>query len=322
MNELIARIASTIDARGPQHGASAIAPGYMSGFGNSFETEALPRRLAGRPQLAAEGRTTGSTPSSCSGSPFTAPQAANQRTWLYRIRPTVRHTGRFRARSTAAGSAPRRNATRASCRSGQLRWSPIPMPERAAHLRDRASHHHHGGRCRNAGRHGEPRRVRHPLDGARAFLQCRRRTARGGAAEQPALPHRVRRDRHRAGRDLRHPARRHLPGRAGRRTGARLCVRELRRRLHAAGPRADRRQLPRQSARFPHAGRRLRGRRGAVHAARQMGRRAVSRPRFRIRRSTSSPGTAATTRTSTTCGASVRSARSCSTIPIRRSTRC
>ena len=30
-----------------------------------------------------------------SGSPFTAPQATNQRTWLYRVRPTVRHTGRF-----------------------------------------------------------------------------------------------------------------------------------------------------------------------------------------------------------------------------------
>ena len=30
-----------------------------------------------------------------SGSPFTAPQATNQRSWLYRIRPTVRHTGRF-----------------------------------------------------------------------------------------------------------------------------------------------------------------------------------------------------------------------------------
>ena len=34
--------------------------------------------------------------------------------------------------------------------------------------------------------------------------------------------------------------------------------------LHAAGSRPDRRELPRQSARFPHAGRRLRGQRGAV----------------------------------------------------------
>ncbi len=34
---------------------------------------------------------------------------------------------------------------------------------------------------------------------------------------------------------------------------ARLSLRELRRRVHAAGARADRRQLPRQFARLPHA---------------------------------------------------------------------
>ena len=45
--------------------------------------------------------------------------------------------------------------------------------------------------------------------------------------------------------------------------------------LHAAGSRADRRELPRQSARFSHAGRGLRGQGGAVHAVRQMGRRAL-----------------------------------------------
>ena len=36
--------------------------------------------------------------------------------------------------------------------------------------------------------------------------------------------------------------------------------------LHAAGSRADRRQLSRQSARLPRAGRGLRGRRRALHA--------------------------------------------------------
>ena len=43
------------------------------------------------------------------------------------------------------------------------------------------------------------------------------------------------------------------------RAGARLCLRELWRRLHPARARADRRQLPGQSARLPDAGRRLRG---------------------------------------------------------------
>ena len=42
-----------------------------------------------------------------------------------------------------------------------------------------------------------------------------------------------------------------------RRPGARISLRELRRRLHPAGARADRRQLPGQSARLPHPRRRL-----------------------------------------------------------------
>src|SRR2546427_11687049 len=75
-------------------GVSAIASGYMSGFGNTFETEALPGALpVGRnsPQKVNYGLYA----EQLSGSPFTAPQAVNQRSWLYRIRPTVRHTGRF-----------------------------------------------------------------------------------------------------------------------------------------------------------------------------------------------------------------------------------
>ena len=62
--------------------------GYMSGFGNSFETEALAGALpVGRnsPQKISFGLYA----EQLSGSPFTAPQASNQRSWLYRIRPTV-----------------------------------------------------------------------------------------------------------------------------------------------------------------------------------------------------------------------------------------
>src|SRR5215210_3677027 len=93
MNELISP-AAVGQPDAPKDHASAIAAGYMSGFGNSFETEALRGALPlGRnsPQRASYGLYA----EQLSGSPFTAPQAANQRTWLYRIRPTVRHTGRF-----------------------------------------------------------------------------------------------------------------------------------------------------------------------------------------------------------------------------------
>src|ERR1700743_3717761 len=68
---------------------------YMSGFGNGFETEALPGALpVGRnsPQRCAYGLYA----EQLSGSPFTARRASNERSCLYRTRPTVRHWGRFR----------------------------------------------------------------------------------------------------------------------------------------------------------------------------------------------------------------------------------
>ena len=74
---------------------SASEAGYLSGFGNTFETEALPGALpVGRnsPQRCAYGLYA----EQISGSPFTAPRAQNERSWLYRIRPSVRHSGKFR----------------------------------------------------------------------------------------------------------------------------------------------------------------------------------------------------------------------------------
>ena len=123
MNELISP-ASTTQAK--ERAPSAIAAGYMSGFGNSFETEALPGALPlGRnsPQKVNYGLYA----EQLSGSPFTAPQAVNQRTWLYRIRPTVRHTGRFtRIDKRLIRTAPEREDSELTI--GQLRWGPVPIP--------------------------------------------------------------------------------------------------------------------------------------------------------------------------------------------------
>jgi len=98
---------------------------YMSGFGNSFETEALPGTLPiGRnsPQKINYGLYA----EQLSGSPFTAPQASNQRSWLYRIRPTVRHTARFRKIDRGfIRTAPEREETDLSL--GQMRWNPLPL---------------------------------------------------------------------------------------------------------------------------------------------------------------------------------------------------
>jgi len=79
--------------------------GYLSGFGNGFETEALPGALPiGRnsPQKCPYGLYA----EQLSGSPFTAPRTTNERSWLYRIRPTVNHWGEFE-KSTSAFGEPR-----------------------------------------------------------------------------------------------------------------------------------------------------------------------------------------------------------------------
>ncbi|HWP27526.1 MAG TPA: homogentisate 1,2-dioxygenase [Xanthobacteraceae bacterium] len=101
---------------------------YMSGFGNTFETEALAGALPiGRnsPQKVNYGLYA----EQLSGSPFTAPQGKNQRSWLYRIRPGVRHTGRFeKVDHGLIRTAPAHGET--ALPLGQLRWSPTPIPKR------------------------------------------------------------------------------------------------------------------------------------------------------------------------------------------------
>lgn len=107
---------------------SAVGGGYMSGFGNSFEAEALPGALPiarNSPQKLRHGLYA----EQLSGSPFTAPQATNQRSWLYRIRPSVKHTGRFRrVEHNLIRSAPEAR-NEATLPPGQVRWGPVPIPD-------------------------------------------------------------------------------------------------------------------------------------------------------------------------------------------------
>ena len=108
-----------------RHAQSSLAHGYMTGFGNGFETEALPGALpVGRnsPQRCPYGLYA----EQLSGSPFTAPRTTNERSWLYRIRPTVKHWGRF------TKADPRLWRT-APCAEAELppapqRWDPLPLP--------------------------------------------------------------------------------------------------------------------------------------------------------------------------------------------------
>ncbi|MFM8568251.1 MAG: homogentisate 1,2-dioxygenase, partial [Candidatus Kapaibacterium sp.] len=63
-----------------------------------------------------------------SGSPFTAPRGQNERSWLYRIQPSVKHSGAFsQAAHPFWKAAPCQDDH--SLPIGQLRWSPPPFPD-------------------------------------------------------------------------------------------------------------------------------------------------------------------------------------------------
>ncbi len=104
---------------------TVLAEGYMSGFGNGFETEALPGALpVGRnsPQRCPYGLYA----EQLSGSPFTAPRRTNERSWLYRIQPTVKHWGRFRPAD--AGLWRTAPCAEVIIPPAPLRWDPLPLP--------------------------------------------------------------------------------------------------------------------------------------------------------------------------------------------------
>ncbi|GHB43326.1 homogentisate 1,2-dioxygenase [Pseudovibrio japonicus] len=102
-------------------------PGYMAGFGNDFETEALKGALPqGRnsPQRVEYGLYA----EQLSGSPFTAPHRTLERSWLYRIRPSVKHLGHLHKISHPYWkTAPNKIPDVISL--GQYRWDPTPFPE-------------------------------------------------------------------------------------------------------------------------------------------------------------------------------------------------
>ena len=96
---------------------------YQSGFGNEFATEALPGALpVGRnsPQRCPYGLYA----EQLSGTAFTAPRAANRRSWLYRIRPAAMHEP-FKA-IDARRIVSRFDEVPAS--PNQMRWNPMPLP--------------------------------------------------------------------------------------------------------------------------------------------------------------------------------------------------
>ncbi len=98
-------------------------PAYMPGFGNDFETEALPGALP-QGQNSPQKCPYGLYAEQLSGTAFTAPRGQNERTWCYRIRPSVQHISRFQALDVPHWkSAP--FVTSGVTSLGQYRWNPV-----------------------------------------------------------------------------------------------------------------------------------------------------------------------------------------------------
>jgi homogentisate 1,2-dioxygenase len=108
-----------------------IADRYMSGFANSFATEAVRGALPlgcnspQRPPL-------GLYAEQLSGSAFTAPRSTNRRSWLYRIRPSAAQPSFMASKLPAWRSTPFAGPVTPN----RLRWDPLPMPKGSSDFLD------------------------------------------------------------------------------------------------------------------------------------------------------------------------------------------
>ncbi|HEV2675890.1 MAG TPA: homogentisate 1,2-dioxygenase [Aliidongia sp.] len=96
--------------------------GYLSGFGNSFATEAIAGALP-EGQNSPQRVPLGLYAEQLSGTAFTAPRGESKRSWLYRIRPTASHKPYRRIDNGLIGG---RFADEAS--PNRLRWDPLDLP--------------------------------------------------------------------------------------------------------------------------------------------------------------------------------------------------
>jgi len=99
---------------------------YLSGFGNHFESEAIPGALPqgqNTPQRCPKGLYA----EQLSGTAFTVPRTSNQRSWLYRIRPSVHHMP-F-APLEQINKLLLSNFSNLEPNPNQLRWQPFDIPE-------------------------------------------------------------------------------------------------------------------------------------------------------------------------------------------------
>ena len=96
---------------------------YLSGFGNSFATEAVAGALP-QGQNSPQQVPLGLYAEQLSGTAFTAPRGESKRSWLYRIRPTASHKP-FRRIDNGLISP----TFAAEASPNRLRWDPLALPD-------------------------------------------------------------------------------------------------------------------------------------------------------------------------------------------------
>lgn len=105
---------------------------YLTGFGNEFATEALDGALPKRgnsPQKAPHGLYA----EQINGTAFTVPRETNQRSWLYKIRPSVVHAPFVPGDNRLLRGAPFDGQ---AVSPNQMRWDPIALPDEATDFVD------------------------------------------------------------------------------------------------------------------------------------------------------------------------------------------
>jgi len=105
---------------------------YLSGFGNEHASEALAGALP-QGQFSPQRVNYGLYAEKFTSTAFTAPRAANRRTWFYRIRPSVVHGRYSEIDHPGIASSP---LAAAVVPPAQLRWDPFPFPAAATDFYD------------------------------------------------------------------------------------------------------------------------------------------------------------------------------------------
>ncbi len=111
---------------------SAVTQNYQSGFGNHFQTEAIPGALPVG-QNSPQRPPFGLYAEQISGTAFTAPRHENRRSWVYRLRPSAAHRP-FVAYHAAQQFAP--GTIDDPLPPNRLRWSPLPLSDTPTDLVD------------------------------------------------------------------------------------------------------------------------------------------------------------------------------------------